>query len=804
MKANKDLKYSYIYNSTVTSTHGWKTFQDTWENIIKLLSECIVQDYTRQEYEDNKKQLAHKKDIGCILFGNLEGDVRKEDYIIYRDIIALDIDDCDKSIWDKINNISYEHFWHTTHSHTEENPRIRVFLPLEKSIMNKRDYRIITQELSRKLGFKQLDSNRWEEIDRASFKYNQVMFLPSTPIDINFKSKHVEGELVNPDDFLLTPEQDKRKVKYAAKKTIDEINKKDKIDLNKKLGGIKSPHDMPEKEIYYKFCTKYNIHEVIENFLDDVYKKGTQKECYTYVEGSTENGLKVYPDKKGNYATYAYSFHNTDPLNDDHCHNSFDMLKVHRFKCDVNKTIKFCKEDIGYENVESAFEVEAGHEADYHFYGDDGKIKLNYKQIVEHLVTDPEHKTFNSKNGFYIYNEGVYESTTHNRVKKFIAKHLHEKFQGTSPVNEVFNRLLREEEKIDMLNKKNNLMVFNNCVLEFSKQGTYEIKEHSLEYMNTHKFHYDFNPDVHCSTWEKFLNDVLPKEQQKLLQEIIGYIMLPNNSAKKFFALYGVGDSGKSLILNTIVKILGKELVTGVSLQKLANPNFRFASAALYGKLANVVGDLSSAPLKDTSLIKMLTGDDIIQAERKGLDEFEFYNKARLICSMNNLPPTYDKNNEFYNRFLIIPFETAIPKEDQDDELLDKFDIMGVIAWGIKGLQRLLKNNLKFSTTAKNNELIKKYKTDNNNVLQFVEECIIEEEGNDIKSIELYEWYSRFCKENGYSSLGRNKFINEMKLNEISYSENCKDEKGNKFRGFKNIKLKDQAKEDYLRLVTFE
>jgi putative DNA primase/helicase len=280
--------------------------------------------------------------------------------------------------------------------------------------------------------------------------------------------------------------------------------------------------------------------------------------------------------------------------------------------------------------------------------------------------------------------------------------------------------------------------------------------------------------------------------------------MLPNNSAKKFFALYGVGDSGKSLILNTIVKILGKELVTGVSLQKLANPSYRFASAALYGKLANVVGDLSSAPLKDTSLIKMLTGDDIIQAERKGLDEFEFYNKARLICSMNNLPPTYDKNNEFYNRFLIIPFETAIPKEDQDDELLDKFDIIGVIAWGIKGLQRLLKNNLKFSTTAKNNELIKKYKTDNNNVLQFVEECIIEEEGNDIKSIELYEWYSRFCKENGYSSLGRNKFINEMKLNDMLYSENCKDEKGNKFRGFKNIKLKDQAKEDYLRLVTFE
>jgi P4 family phage/plasmid primase-like protien len=801
MKANKDLKYSYIYNSTVTSTHGWKTFQDTWENIIKMLSTCVMQDYTRQEYLDNKKQLAHKKDIGCILFGNLEGDVRKEDYIIYRDIIALDIDDCDESIWDKINKIPYEHFWHTTHSHTEENPRIRIFLPLKETIMNKSDYRIITQELSRKLGFKQLDSNRWEEIDRASFKYNQVMFLPSTPIDVNFKSKHVEGKLVDPKEFLLTPEQDKRKVKYAAKKTIDEINKKDKIDLNKKLGGIKSPHDMPENEVIHKFCKKYNIHEVIENFLDDVYKKGTQKECYTYCEGSTENGLKVYPDKKGNYATYAYSFHNTDPLNDDHCHNGFNMLKIHRFKGDVTKTIKYVKENLGYKNVEAAFEVEAGHEADYHYYDDNGKLKLNYKQIVEHLANDPEHKTFNTENGFYIYKDGVYKSTTYNMVKKFIAKHLHEKYQGTSPVNEVFNRLLREEEKIDILNKKDNLIVFNNCVLEFNKKGIYEIKEHSLEYMNTHKFYYDFNPDIHCSVWEKFLNEVLPKDQQKLLQEIIGYIMLPSNKIKKFYGLYGVGDSGKSLILNTLVKILGKESVAAVTLQKLANPNLRFASAPLYGKLANVVGDLSSAPLKDTSLIKMLTGEDLTSGERKGLDPFEFYNKARLICSMNNLPPTYDKNNEFFNRFIIIPFETAIPKEDQDEHLIDKFDMIGVINWAIKGLQRLLSNKLKFSTNEKNDSVILQYKKDNNNVLQFIDDALIEEENNNVKSIEMYNWYKLFCKENGYSPLGRNKFINEAKLCDIEYSENCFDKDGKKFRGFKNIKLKDQAKEDYIRII---
>ena len=171
MKANKDIVYSFIYNNLVNKKTGWINKEDTWENIEIMLSKCKKQDYTSKQYLENKKELACKKDIGCIIFGQLEGDIRKEENIKYRNIIALDIDDCDKSIWDKINKIPYEHFWHTTHSHTEENPRIRVFLPLKEVITNKEDYRIIVQELSRKLGFKQLDSSRWEEIDRASFKY---------------------------------------------------------------------------------------------------------------------------------------------------------------------------------------------------------------------------------------------------------------------------------------------------------------------------------------------------------------------------------------------------------------------------------------------------------------------------------------------------------------------------------------------------------------------------------------------------------------------------------------------------------
>lgn len=436
---------------------------------------------------------------------------------------------------------------------------------------------------------------------------------------------------------------------------------------------------------------------------------------------------------------------------------------------------------------------------EYYFQDHNGKLKLDIDLLMEHLKTSDEHAVINTNElGFFVFKEGYYKQMTRNSICGLIRKHLHKSDRKVTMINEVCTQLSFDETNINELNKKDNIINLKNCLLEFDEKGNMCKKEHSQEEFITYMFNYNYNPNVVCNKWLTFLDETLPKDQQILLQEIIGYVLIHNNRAKKFFNFYGAGDTGKSVILRVLQKIVGRDLITSIPLQDICNPSLRFCVAGLYGKLINTCGDIPNKPLQDSGMLKMLTGDDLITAEKKGHDSFTFYNKAKMIFSMNQLPLICnDKTEAFYNRFVIIPFENVCPKEKRDRYLHDKFNIEGIINWSIDGLQRLLKNDLQFSLSEKNINIVNKYKKDNNNVLQFSEECLVkvdsdEDKTTNISTSEVYKAYKQFCFDNGYSPLGRNNFIKDMKI-QFSYSENCIS--GSKrFRGFKNLMLSDEIK----------
>ena len=82
---------------------------------------------------------------------------------------------------------------------------------------------------------------------------------------------------------------------------------------------------MLKDNIIGAFCRAYNVYDVMDKFLYDVYKKGDTKDRYTYINGSTSNGVVIY--ENGNFA---YSHHSTDVCCDKLC-NSFDLVRLHKF-----------------------------------------------------------------------------------------------------------------------------------------------------------------------------------------------------------------------------------------------------------------------------------------------------------------------------------------------------------------------------------------------------------------------------------------------------------------------------------------
>ena len=140
------------------------------------------------------------------------------------------------------------------------------------------------------------------------------------------------------------------------------------------------------------------------------------------------------------------------------------------------------------------------------------------------------------------------------------------------------------------------------------------------------------------------------------LYEIIGYTLYPKYDLHKAVMLVGQGSNGKSTFLSLLRILLGAENVSAISLQELCDPDNRFAKTQLFGKLANIYPDLPREPVTDTGTFKMLTGEDMLMADRKFKEPIRFVNYAKLIFSANELPKVSDTTYAFWRRWIVIRF----------------------------------------------------------------------------------------------------------------------------------------------------
>jgi len=149
-----------------------------------------------------------------------------------------------------------------------------------------------------------------------------------------------------------------------------------------------------------------------------------------------------------------------------------------------------------------------------------------------------------------------------------------------------------------------------------------------------------------------------------------------------------------------------------------------------------------------------------------------------------------DRSEAFYRRLIIISFAKLVAEEKKDPRLLEKLrkEADGILWWAIQGLKRLIANNYRFSETDKTKAEVEKYKLQNNNVLAFVlESCVIEEGAESLRR-EMYEAYKEYCVDSGgkWTSKGNfNTWLCDAAPDKISLFE----EPTTRIKYFKGIRL---------------
>ncbi|MGU9034943.1 DNA primase family protein [Clostridium perfringens] len=385
---------------------------------------------------------------------------------------------------------------------------------------------------------------------------------------------------------------------------------------------------------------------------------------------------------------------------------------------------------------------------------------------------------------FLIYENGVYNISGEKEAGRIIMDYMLPNYCIMASIRDCREQWdILVSKDFDDFNRNPYLVNVRNGLLDIRDMS---FKEHTPSYLSTVQLNVEYNPQVDCPQFKKFLNEVLDCKLIPLVQEIVGYLLTTNTASQKAFVFWGPARTGKSTLLWVVeYLLLGKKNVSNIPWQEIGD---KFKTAELLGKLANVFSDLPSKSIDDTGIFKVVTGEDYLMAEKKNKNPFKFKPFARLVFSCNELPRNYvDRTEGFYRRLIIVPFNRQIEKSKIDKALKYKFqrEKEGILNWALEGLKRLYENNFEFSENELTDGVKKEYKRENNNVISFVEECCELDGLFSCSRIELYESYKEFCVEAGLKALSQIKFNKELEGN-----FNITRSRSGKLRSWNGVRIK--------------
>ena len=316
-----ERKYSIAVGNSCEAKF-WANEEVTFDELCQRLSNTKYTSETIEQYKHfNKEERNKAKDNGGFVGGKLKGTKRGVSEVLFRSMLTLDLDKAKVGFINKFTAESkYLSCLYTTHSHIKDEPRCRVIVPLSRDVTPD-EYNAIARLFASQFGI--------EQFDACSFRIAQLMFYPTTPKNGEFIFKKVEGEILNPDEFLAD---------YPMWQDISTLPlTPDELPKNNVQRGRKKKDPTELKGVIGAFCRTYTVQEAIETYLSDVYEPTDKNNRYSLKSADSKGGLIIYDDK------YAFSHHATDIACGREL-NAFQLVMLHLFGSDNNEAVKKMKE----------------------------------------------------------------------------------------------------------------------------------------------------------------------------------------------------------------------------------------------------------------------------------------------------------------------------------------------------------------------------------------------------------------------------------------------------------------------------
>lgn len=738
-----------------------------WSEFVARLRTPTITQETLADYKKMPRTRQDDiKDVGGFVGGWLKQGKRKRGYVQQRSLIVLDADSTTLDLWEDVQ-LLFDHAVavYTTHSHKAKGPRYRLVFPLSRPVTAE-EYEPIARKLAEIFGM--------DNFDDTTYQAERLQYWPSHSIDAEYFTDHLDLSWTDPDEILSRYED------WHDSSFWPESSRGHSI---RETQAKKAGDPLTKKGIVGAFCRTYDIVSAIETFLPDVYGSTGHEDRWTYLEGSTAGGLVIYDGK------FAYSHHGTDPVGDQLA-NAFDLVRIHKFG-DLDDDVKpntppqkmksyramneflqddklvmeqMAKDRLGEATDDfDAFEVDetASVETYWLTFDQNGAPVINTYLLAKEVIS--EIPIFYDGSEFLRYDPatGIWCSGTEEFLRSYITN---KKLIKESKIRHL-TETIASIKNLVYTGKEFYEMDINKLVLE---NGVYDIKEDcfssgfdkKLYARTSHPITYD--AAATCPVFDGFIRRICGNENIDFIYEWFGYSFYREYCLQKMLFIQGRAGTGKSTLVNLLKMMVGQENYSAVTLKNLMKE--RFAPAGLYKKTANFDTDAKPEYLADGSLLKQLTGEDTIYADRKNLEPIYFYNYAKLTFAMNELPAMRDFSGGLKRRLLILKIDEKLTEAVKKQFPLSvmKGELAGIFNEAMKGLRRALDCG-GFSESKGMKENVRRWVKGNDVLSLFIEdEC---ELGNDKKTPvkEAYSDYVTYCKGSGYKSMSRNNFVDRMK-----------------------------------------
>lgn len=348
----RDLKIAY---GNSRKAKFWSNKAIKFNELCERLRTPVRTSETAEEYPKlPKSQRDDIKDKGGFVAGHLRDNRRQANKVVCRSMLVYDLDNIEKESPIKIDN---KGCFYTTHSHTQENPRARIIIPVTRD-MTPDEFNAVARYYADDNGF--LDM-----LDSCSFSPHQLMYWPTCPSNGEYLFEEIDGEWLDPDTVLTNHPN------WQDCSLLPTTPKESKA-FDHKAQQQKDP--LEKEEIVGAFCRAYYpIELAVDEFLSDVYSPTADGSGrYDYISGEGSAGVVIYDDK------FIYSHHATDPAGGRLC-NAFELVRIHKFG-DLEEKKSFsemCEFAMKQEKVKLLI-LEEKQKSAVEDFGDDWKTQLRY------------------------------------------------------------------------------------------------------------------------------------------------------------------------------------------------------------------------------------------------------------------------------------------------------------------------------------------------------------------------------------------------------------------------------------------